>query len=133
MLFNPVNGSGPRESQFCALQLLINSLERFPVGSMKHAVMCNEAGLIAAHGIIEPKAEAHFESFAGGPPGTSPPANVPFRRDGQHLRLPRPRPVSASGEARIWRPRSLAAQDASLGPISACATQTPPGNFRRSA
>jgi glycine cleavage system aminomethyltransferase T len=47
----------------------MNSLEKFPVGTMKHAVMCSEDGLIAAHGIIERKAEDHFESFAGGPPG----------------------------------------------------------------
>jgi len=73
----PVSIKGPDAKKY--LQgLLINSLERFPVGSMKHAVMCNEAGLIAAHGIIERKGEDHFESFAGGPPGTSPPANVPF-------------------------------------------------------
>src|SRR5215472_14303687 len=39
--------------------LLINSLEKFPVGSMKHAVMCNEEGFIVAHGIIERKAEDH--------------------------------------------------------------------------
>jgi glycine cleavage system aminomethyltransferase T len=49
--------------------ILINSLEKFPVGSMKHAVMCTEDGLIAAHGIVERKGENHFESFAGGPPG----------------------------------------------------------------
>jgi hypothetical protein len=29
---------------------------------MKHAVMCTEDGLIAAHGIIERKAEDEFES-----------------------------------------------------------------------
>jgi glycine cleavage system aminomethyltransferase T len=49
--------------------ILVNSLEKFPVGSMKHAVMCTEDGLIAAHGIVERKGENHFESFAGGPPG----------------------------------------------------------------
>ena len=50
--------------------ILINSLEIFPVGSMKHGVMCTDDGLIAAHGIIECKSDDHFEkSFAGGPPG----------------------------------------------------------------
>ena len=36
---------------------------------MKHGVMCSEAGLIAAHGIVERKSDDHFESWAGGPPG----------------------------------------------------------------
>ena len=64
----PVSIKGPQALEY--LQgLCINSFARFPVGSMKHAVMCNEAGLIAAHGIIERLAEDHFLSFAGGPPG----------------------------------------------------------------
>jgi vanillate/3-O-methylgallate O-demethylase len=45
---------------------------------MKHAVMCNEQGLIAAHGIIERKGEDYFQSFAGGPPGPNPKTEVPF-------------------------------------------------------
>jgi vanillate/3-O-methylgallate O-demethylase len=45
---------------------------------MKHAVMCNEDGLITAHGIIERKCEDHFESFAGGPPGPTPRKDVPY-------------------------------------------------------
>ncbi|WP_263588023.1 hypothetical protein [Sphingopyxis sp. GC21] len=49
--------------------LCINSFAKFPVGSMKHAVMCNEDGLITAHGVVERLAEDHFLSFAGGPPG----------------------------------------------------------------
>src|SRR4051812_38470449 len=32
--------------------LLINSLARFPVGTMKHAVMCDDNGYIAADGVI---------------------------------------------------------------------------------
>jgi glycine cleavage system aminomethyltransferase T len=72
----PISIKGP-ESQKYLQGLLINSLENFPVGSMKHAVMCNEEGLIVAHGIIERKGEDHFESFAGGPPGMTR-ATVPF-------------------------------------------------------
>lgn len=73
----PVSIKGPEAKSY--LQgLVINSLEKFPVGSMKHAVMCNHEGLIVAHGIIERKAEDHFWSFAGGPPGPSPKTNVPF-------------------------------------------------------
>src|SRR6516165_2578773 len=72
----PVSIKGPDAKKY--LQgLLINSLERFPVGTMKHAVMCSEDGLIAAHGIIERKGEDHFESFAGGPPGSIAKAEVP--------------------------------------------------------
>jgi len=73
----PISIKGPDAKQY--LQgIVMNSLERFPVGSMKHAVMCSEDGLITAHGIIERKAEDHFESFAGGPPGHFMNANVPF-------------------------------------------------------
>jgi glycine cleavage system aminomethyltransferase T len=73
----PVSIKGPEARKY--LQgIVINSLEKFPVGSMKHGVMCTEDGLIAAHGIIERKGEDHFESFAGGPPGPVANAEVPF-------------------------------------------------------
>jgi hypothetical protein len=56
---------------------------------MKHAVMCTEDGVIAAHGIVERKAEDEFESFAGGPPGqlapAEPPPGVEMRRLNQYL------------------------------------------------
>lgn len=59
---------GPRAQEF--LQgLVINSLERFPIGSMKHAVMLTDEGLIAAHGIIERQSDDEFHCFAGAPPG----------------------------------------------------------------
>ena len=64
----PVSIKGPQAADY--LQgLCINTFAKFPVGSMKHAVMCNEDGLITAHGIIERQADDHFLSFAGGPPG----------------------------------------------------------------
>ena len=47
--------------------LCINSFAKFPIGSMKHAVMCDENGVIAAHGITERKAEDEFEFFAAPP------------------------------------------------------------------
>jgi glycine cleavage system aminomethyltransferase T len=65
----PVSIKGPGAKRYLQ-SLVINSLDKFPVGSMKHAVMCSTDGLIAAHGIVERKAEDRFESFAGGPPGT---------------------------------------------------------------
>jgi len=45
----PVSIKG-REAKKYLHGLLINSLANFPVGSMKHAGMCTEHGLIAAHG-----------------------------------------------------------------------------------
>jgi glycine cleavage system aminomethyltransferase T len=73
----PISIRGPDAKQYLQ-RLVLNSLEKFPVGSMKHAVMCTEDGLIAAHGIVERKAEDHFESFAGGPPGAWMNRDVPF-------------------------------------------------------
>ena len=73
----PVSIKGP-EAKTYLQSILINSLEKFPIGSMKHGVMCTEDGLIAAHGIIERKAEDHFESFAGGPPGAYQPDATRF-------------------------------------------------------
>src|SRR6516165_6920838 len=62
----PLSLKGPDAEKFLE-SLCINSFARFPVGSMKHAVMCNEDGLIAAHGITERKAEDEFEFFAAPP------------------------------------------------------------------
>ena len=73
----PISIKGPDAEKY--LQgILINSLKKFPIGSMKHGVMCSEAGLIAAHGIIERKSEDHFQSWAGGPPGARIVDRVPF-------------------------------------------------------
>jgi len=66
----PVSILGPRAKQY--LQgTLVNSLQKFPIGSMKYAVMLNDSGLIVAHGILEWKGEDEFASFAHGPPGTT--------------------------------------------------------------
>lgn len=73
----PISIKGPEAKRYLQ-SILINSLARFPVGSMKHGVMCTDDGLIAAHGIIECKSEDHFELFAGGPPGLFFSPEVPF-------------------------------------------------------
>lgn len=78
-----LSSSGPisikgRDAKKYLQSILINSLENFPIGSMKHGVMCSEAGLIAAHGIIERKSDDHFESWAGGPPGQRMRDRIPF-------------------------------------------------------
>jgi len=44
-----------------------NSLKDFPDGVMRHAVMCNDAGLIAAHGILQRNEAGQYIFFAGGP------------------------------------------------------------------
>ncbi|MGX9353540.1 hypothetical protein ACS3QZ_20305 (plasmid) [Shimia sp. W99] len=73
----PVSIKGPQAKEY--LQgLVINSLENFPVGAMKHAVQCDENGLISAHGIVSRLAEDHFESWAGGPPGPTPMRDVGY-------------------------------------------------------
>ena len=73
----PVSIKGPEAKKYLQ-SLVINSLASFPVGSMKHGVMCTGDGLILAHGIIERKGEDRFESFAGGPPGPNRSTEVPF-------------------------------------------------------
>ena len=85
----PISIKGPGAKRYVQ-SIVMNSLERFPVGTMKHAVMCSEDGLIAAHGIIERQAEDHFESFAGGPPGhhvqpSDIPPDVELERLGHYL------------------------------------------------
>jgi len=62
----PLSIKGPDADKFLA-SLSINSFVKFPIGSMKHAVMCTEDGVIAAHGITERKAEDEFEFFAAPP------------------------------------------------------------------
>jgi vanillate/3-O-methylgallate O-demethylase len=62
----PLSLKGPDAGKFLE-SLCINSFAKFPIGSMKHAVMCDEDGLIAAHGITERKAEDEFEFFAAPP------------------------------------------------------------------
>ena len=62
----PLSLKGPDALKFLE-SLCINSFVTFPIGSMKHAVMCDENGLIGAHGILERKAEDEFEFFAAPP------------------------------------------------------------------
>jgi len=76
-----VKGSGARDY---LQSLVINSLDPFPIGSMKHTVMLTDEGLIHAHGIIERQSDEEFHCFAGAPPGpllpTAPPAGVEISR-----------------------------------------------------
>ena len=47
--------------------ICVNSLASYPVGSMKHAIFCNDEGLIAAHGILQRNGEEEARFFASGP------------------------------------------------------------------
>jgi vanillate/3-O-methylgallate O-demethylase len=47
--------------------LCTNSLKNFPEGTMRHAVMCNDAGLVAAHGILQRYDSGQYRYFAAPP------------------------------------------------------------------
>jgi len=57
---------GPDADEFVS-QLCTNSLKVFPEGTMRHAVMCNEDGLIASHGILQRYDSGLYQHFAAGP------------------------------------------------------------------
>jgi vanillate/3-O-methylgallate O-demethylase len=61
-----INFSGPDVIPFFE-SICTNSFAKYPVGSMKHAVMCREDGLIAAHGILQRNGEEELHWFAAGP------------------------------------------------------------------
>ncbi len=57
---------GPDADEFVQ-SLCTNSLKKFPEGSMRHAIMCDDNGLIAAHGILQRYDSGLYRHFAGGP------------------------------------------------------------------
>lgn len=54
---------GPDAMQFWA-DHCVNSFAKFPVGALKHAIMCNDEGLIITHGVLMRVGEDDFISFA---------------------------------------------------------------------
>jgi glycine cleavage system aminomethyltransferase T len=62
----PLSLKEPDAERFLEI-LCINSFAKFPVVTTKHAVMCNEDGLISCHGITEQEAEDEFEIFTAPP------------------------------------------------------------------
>jgi glycine cleavage system aminomethyltransferase T len=62
-----VNFEGPEVQAFWS-SICVNSFARFPIGSMKHAVMCTDNGLIAGHAILQRNDEEEFRLFAAGLP-----------------------------------------------------------------
>ena len=61
-----INFTGPDLLPFFS-SICTNSFASFPIGSMKHAVMCLENGLIATHGILQRNHEEEVRFFAAGP------------------------------------------------------------------
>jgi glycine cleavage system aminomethyltransferase T len=53
---------GPDTVKFLST-VSVNSFARFPVGSIKHCIMCNDAGLIMTHGVLLRLAEDEVLSF----------------------------------------------------------------------
>jgi len=54
---------GPQVDEFIA-QLCTNSLKSFPEGTMRHAVMCNDNGLVTAHGILQRYDSGMYRQYA---------------------------------------------------------------------
>jgi glycine cleavage system aminomethyltransferase T len=52
---------GPEALKFFS-DVSVNSFAKFPVGGIKHCIMCNNDGLIMAHGVLLRLAEDEFES-----------------------------------------------------------------------
>ena len=60
------NFTGPDVEAFFS-SISVNSLAKFPIGSMKHMIMCTEDGLIATHAITQRNDEFEYRYFAGVP------------------------------------------------------------------
>ena len=63
---NQMNFKGPDVLKLFEL-MCVNNFEKFSIGTMKHAVMCLDSGLIASHGILQRNDEDDVRFFAGGP------------------------------------------------------------------
>jgi vanillate/3-O-methylgallate O-demethylase len=57
---------GPDVKEFFS-SIVVNSLETFEVGSMKHGIYCNEDGLLTAHAILQRNDEHEYRFYAGHP------------------------------------------------------------------
>jgi glycine cleavage system aminomethyltransferase T len=55
-----------RDAEKFLSTLCVNNFSKFKVGTAKHAVMCTDEGLIAAHGVLQRFAENGFRIFACG-------------------------------------------------------------------
>jgi len=66
-LSGPVTRIEGADADAYVAYLCTNSLKSFPEGTMRHAVMCTENGLIAAHGILQRYDNGAYRYFAAGP------------------------------------------------------------------
>jgi glycine cleavage system aminomethyltransferase T len=57
---------GPDAERFLA-SICVNNFSKFKVGAAKHAIMCTEDGLVAAHGVLQRMSPDAFRLFASGP------------------------------------------------------------------
>lgn len=64
--YGPTVFKGPDALKFLE-GISTNSFAKYPVGGMKHAVMCTEQGLVASHGVLQRMSEDEFRLFATGP------------------------------------------------------------------
>jgi glycine cleavage system aminomethyltransferase T len=53
---------GPDAMKFLS-DVSVNSYAKFPIGGIKHCIMCNNDGLIMAHGVLLRLGEDEFESY----------------------------------------------------------------------
>lgn len=60
-----VRYSGPDATRFLE-GIFVNNFSRFKAGSAKHAIACNDEGLIVAHGVLQKLAENDFRIFVSG-------------------------------------------------------------------
>ena len=58
--------TGPDTAKFLE-SICVNSFDNFRTGAAKHAVMCNDQGLICAHGVLQRIADDDFRLFEAGP------------------------------------------------------------------
>ncbi|MBB6255240.1 aminomethyl transferase family protein [Nitrospirillum iridis] len=57
---------GPEAEAFLT-SIFVNNFSKFRVGTAKHAIACDEKGLITAHGVLQRLAEDTFRLFVSGP------------------------------------------------------------------
>ena len=60
-----VRYTGPDATRFLE-GVFVNNFSRFKVGTAKHAIACNDDGLIVAHGVMQKRAENDFRIFVSG-------------------------------------------------------------------
>lgn len=66
-LSGPVCDIAGRDADAFVKWLCTNNLEGLPQGTMRHALMCNDDGLLAAHGILQRYDSGQYRYFAAPP------------------------------------------------------------------